>query len=435
MLKEIYQSAMSKVKAGEDFYETAQALQSSRKATGNKNSWIRFALALFVLIIAVGIGIFATQNNQVTNNTAKGSVDEFEYTEKSTMIEASYISVVYLDGYAYSQSEWFSYSCFWSHENDNASKKGEKLGEVTLDLKGKEYTGTPPDFSSTHDVGTEIYTMKSVKPESAILVKLGDIYVPFYLSYKHVSTIEESIGLTIQVIFNMLSDDPEVVSIELRDEENGAWMTTIEDTKLISLINEELPGLSLLNHGQLESDPYASGYRVPVNLLFADGSALHMQVYPTSGMAYTFGGYISISKKLTTAFQALDEKGSPWPRLSELLPFTEGEVEYLYLKNHTNEDEILCDNPAWSIGALFQLLNYCRAEETEPDGRLVMTARMGKSETDNVTVNFYEAADRQILTEINGVYYKPIRIRFLFDSLEQYLYNYTELYHVQNAQE
>lgn len=428
MLKEVYQSAMSKVKAGENFYE---ALQNRPKKHVSKNRWIRLAPALIILMVVAGIGIFTVHNNsnrknQIADISLKGSSEEFEYTEINSIFEASYISVVYLDGYAYEPSEWLNNSIFLSKENDYVSEKGDKLGEVTLDLKGKQYTGTPPDFSSTYDVGTEIYAMKSVKTENAILVHRGGMYSPFYRSCRSVAT-DEDIGLTLKEVFCMLSNEPEVVSIELRDEENGAWMNTYNDSGLLNLINKELPGLSLLNNNQLKSDPYASGYRVPVNLFFADGGALHMQVYPTSGMAYAFGGYIPLSKKLNDAFQALDEAGSPWPKLSELLPFAEEEIEYLYLKNCTNEDEITCENPARSRGSLFQILNYYRAKETSADGRLVMTARLGKSEANSVVINFYETQDRQILTEIEGIYYKPAHGRFMFESLDLYLYNYTDL--------
>ncbi len=429
MLKQNYQSAMSKVKAGDDFYA---ALQNRSNKHVSKNRLIRLAPAFIILAVAAGIGIYAIRNNssiknQTADNSAKSSSEGFEYTESSNRIEASYIAVVYLDGYAYEPSEWLNNSIFLTEDNDYVSEKGDKLGEVTLDLKGKVYTGTPPDFSSTYNVGTEIYAMKSVKPESAILVRWGDVYSPFYRSRRHVATIDEEIGLTLKEIFSMLSDNPEVVSVELRDEENGAWMDTFNDSGLLNRINKELPGLSLLNHGQLDNDPYASGYRIPVNLFFVDGSALHMQVYPTSDMAYTFGGYIPLSKKLTDAFQDLGEKGSPWPRFTELLPFAEEEIEYLYLKNHTNGDEITCENPAWSRSPLFQILNYYRAEETNAGGRLVMTAKMGKSEAESAVINFYETQDRQILTEIQGVYYRPVHGRFMFESLDRYLYNYTDL--------
>lgn len=430
MLKDIYKSAMSKVKVGENFYEKAQALGDLPVNRIGRKKIIRLVPALLILIVAVFTAISIVWNNWgikngVGNNSAENSSGMFEYTESKDMSEASYISVVYLNGYAYEPSSWLENSIFL--DNDYISEKGKKLGEVILDLKGKVYKGTPPDFSSTYDVGTEIYALKNVKIESAILVHMWDVYTPFYRSRKHVSTTEEEIGLTVQDIFGMLSDNPEVVSVELRDEENGAWMNTFEDADLNSMINKELPSLSLLNYGQLDSVPYASGFRVPVNLFFADGRALHLQIYPTSGMAYTFGGYIPISENLTDAFQTLAREGSPWPRLSDFLPFGEKEVQYLYLKNHTNGDEILCEDPAWSRGPLFQLLHYYRADKADAEGRLVMTAQMGKSESDNVPINFYEKEDGQILTEIDGVYYKPVHGRFMFESLELYLHNYTDL--------
>lgn len=430
MLKDIYKSAMSKVKAGADFHEKAQALRDlpENRTGGKRIIWL--VPALIILIVAVFTGIPAVQNNlnsrnEFNNNSAEGSTERFEYTESNSMTTASYIAVVYLNGYAYEPSEWFENSIFLSE--DHAFEKGKKLGEVTLDLKGKVYKGTPPDFSSTYDVGAEIYAMKNVKTESAILVHWCGVYTPFYRSRKHVSTSNEEIGLTVHDIIGMLSDNPEVVSVELRDEENGAWMNTLDDEDLISMINKELPGLSLINYGQLSRDPYASGARIPVNLFFADGRALHMQIYPTSGMAYTFGGYIPISEKLAGMFQTLAGKGSPWLRLSDLLPICEEEVQYLYLKNHMNGDEIMCENPAWSRSPLFQILQYYRAEKADPEGRLVMSAIMGKSESDNVTVSFYEREDGQILTEIEGVYYRPVHGWFMFESLELYLYNYTDL--------
>jgi hypothetical protein len=74
------------------------------------------------------------------------------------------------------------------------------------------------------------------------------------------------------------------------------------------------------------------------------------------------------------------------------------------------------------------MLSYYRVEATEPgDSQLVMTAILGKSESDSVTVNFFETTDGKILTEIDKVYYKPVRGQLLFKSLDNYLYNYTDL--------
>ena len=90
---------------------------------------------------------------------------------------------------------------------------------------------------------------------------------------------------------------------------------------------------------------------------------------------------------------------------------------------------MLCEEPAWSRSGIFQILSYYRVEETEPtiDSRLMMTSKMGKSQDDSVTVNFYETDSKQILIEIQGTYYKPVKGQLLFESLDSYLYNQTDL--------
>ena len=228
-------------------------------------------------------------------------------------------------------------------------------------------------------------------------------------------------------MFDMLSDNRVITSVELRDEENGAWMHTSENQQLLSLINNELPALSLLNYDEVDQDPY-EGYRIPINLIFADGRALHMQVFPLYNMASTFGGFIPISEDLTAAFKQLYEQDSSYTRLSDLIPYNEDEISYLYFQNHTNGDEVLCEEPAWSRSGIFQILSYYRVEEADAnDSHLVLTSIMGKSKEDSVTVNFYETGDKQILIQIEGTYYKPIKGQLLFESLDSYLYNQTDL--------
>ena len=91
--------------------------------------------------------------------------DDFEIIGKTSLETACYISVVYMDGYANSPIEWLKYS---RSAPESELIKGDKLGEVTLDLKGFVYTCTPPNFSSTHNVGTEIYAIKEMKKERAL---------------------------------------------------------------------------------------------------------------------------------------------------------------------------------------------------------------------------------------------------------------------------
>jgi hypothetical protein len=434
MNKEIYQSAMGKVKAGVGFSEKIeQSLNQPalRRKKSNLIYLVPATLLLFTLIYA-GLtqfpGLSGRQSLQDSQHAGSNETEEFEILKGNTNVQASYISVVYLGGYAYEPSDWLRYSMGLSEDTDYEALKGKKLGEVTLDLKGKRYKGTPPDFSSTYDAGTEIFEIKDVSTESGILVKLGGSYTPFYRDRKSVSDTDQPIGLTLSQVFNMLSKNPEIVSIELRSEDNGSWMQTSQDTTFLSLANTELPEKSLLNYGEIDKDPYASDQRIPINLIFADGRALHMQVFPTSGMAWVFGGFIPISEELGDAFQSLHDQESPYPLLSDLIPYSEEEIEYLYLKNHTNGDEVVCKTPAWSRSGLFNILSYYRAEETEADdNQLVMTAILGKTESDSITINFLETADKRILTEIEGVFYKPVRGQLLFKNLESFLYNQTDL--------
>ncbi len=186
---------------------------------------------------------------------------------------ACYISVVYLDGYAYSPSEWLNYSRS-EFINPNYDKlKGEKLGKVTLDLKGKIYTGIPPSFSSALDEGTEIYTVKNLKKERAILV-IDDDYA-------------------------------KVSSVELRSEEDSSVIGVSENKQLLELINSELSKLPLLQSSELGKDPYSIGKRIAINLVFSNGVALHMQVIPEANSAYIFGGFIHLSKEFCSAVQEI----------------------------------------------------------------------------------------------------------------------------------
>jgi hypothetical protein len=79
------------------------------------------------------------------------------------MIEASYISLFIWIGYAYEPSEWLNNSIFLLKENDYIFRKGEKLGEVTLDLRVRSIPVHRRIFQATYECCTEIYAMKSIK--------------------------------------------------------------------------------------------------------------------------------------------------------------------------------------------------------------------------------------------------------------------------------
>ena len=110
----------------------------------------------------------------------------------------------------------------------------------------------------------------------------------------------------------MIADVPNVTSIELLSEEDGSWMRTINDDQLISIINYEFPKLSLKNRGEIEVDPYIHNDRIPINLMFNDGEAIHMQVLPESRYAAIFGGYIPLSEEFISILQELSDEGEEY---------------------------------------------------------------------------------------------------------------------------
>ena len=387
----------------------------------------RLAPALAVLLIVAGISAAVLLRLQKAPES--DSSEEFKIISKSSSESACYASILYLDGYEYSPSDWLNYSRFEIGKADYEELIDKKLGEVTLDLKGKTYTGIPPSFSSTLDVGTDIFTLKNLKKEKGVLVVSGGNPLIFYPSRKVVPDEKKSINLTLKQVFNMISDVPEVSSLELRSEKDGSWLGNFEKEELIALINKELPSQQLLQRSELGQDPYSTGNRIPINLVYPDGAALHMQFFPDNKCAYVFGGFVMLSGELSAEIQKISKQGNQHPNISSLLPYSESGISYLKLINHTNKDEVLCKNPAWSISALLPILDYYRVEEVKAGDslRLVMTCSLGTSKDDNVTIDFYENSDKSIIIKLENKYYKPMKGRMTFEELESYLYNYTDL--------
>lgn len=424
MNKDNYLSAMSKIKASDEF---KQRVISSVKPHPFENNLIKYkklilAFTLFTVMVSAAIAFLPSLLNR--QSKVPGS-DEFQILEKVSGEEACYISVVYLDGYAYSPIEWLSYSRYPAKDSQGIIK-GEKLGEVTLDLKGLRYTGTPPDFSSTYDVGTDIFEIINMKKERAILVDIGGSDTIFYRERKAVSDVNEPINLTVSEVFQMVTDTPEVKAVELRSEEDGSWMRTSIEQQLITMINQELPGQALLNYGEIGNIDYS--YRVPVNLIFEDGAALPMQIYPEEKYASFFGGYIKISEELAVKIADLLKAGEEYGAIIDLLPYKEAEVAYLYFTNYVDGSEVLCKEPKWSVMALFELLKYYKVEKLQQDskGTLVMSAVIGKSQEDSIKIEFYEGESKNIMIGLNGDRYGTVKGEFIYEHLENYLKNYTE---------
>jgi hypothetical protein len=422
MYKDQLNSAMDKIEASEEF---KTRIRNSMKANPRKEKIVKRmlfpAFAIVIAVLALGIYYFPSLNHR--NNG--GGTGEFKITGKMQG-EACYISVVYLYGYAYSPSEWLSYSRGYDNEDQNL-EAGDKLGDVTLDLKGLSYIGTPPDFSSTYDKGTELYEIQNVKKERAILVRTDYGDSVFYRQNKALSDENEPIDLSMDEVFHMMTDRTAVTSLELRSEEDGSWMRTSENNELISLINRELPKLSLLSRSEIGKE--RESYRVPVNLMFEDGAALHIQFYPEQQFAAVFGGYINISEELSEAVKQLNKEGEMYDRITDLLPVELSKPSYLYIKNHVDGTEVLCKEPEWSGAALYDMLKYYRAVGTElkNEKQPVITIKAGWSDMDVTEINFYEDDMKNIMIQINGQFYETIKGHLKYEDFAEYLMNYTEL--------
>ncbi len=79
--------------------------------------------------------------------------------------------------------------------------------------------------------------------------------------------------------------------------------------------------------------------RIPVNLVFADGAILHIQIFPDRQRAMVFGGFASLSPELVAAFEYLNDQGNQYPKMSSLLPYEEEDITYLRVTNHISGEE------------------------------------------------------------------------------------------------
>ena len=419
MNNNIYKTAMKKITASEEFK------QQLKHGIPLKSSGIvpkKIIPAGFMLAAAVAVLILSAY----LNHSGILNSDEFKITGKAkNEMEACYALLLYYDGYIYRSSEWYSYSR--NSQKDYPCEPEEKLGEVTLDLKDILYTGTPPDFSGTSDKGTEIYKIKNVKAERAVLIKTGNDYTTLYRSAKAIAPKEDSFHLKLIEIFHMLSDQPVISALELRSEEDGAWMRTVDTQKLVLLINQELPALNLLTYK--EYGPKDSSTRIPVNLMFEDGTALNIQFYPAEKYASIFGGYVTVSEELCNEIIKLNEEGSPYSRITELLPYSENDISSLFIQDYPDGINLQCEDPLWSGRALYNLLKFYRIDEVKESshGTPVMSFNLGASQNKSSVINFYENENKNLSLEIDGIFYTLVKGTLTYDDLKSYLYNNTEL--------
>lgn len=332
---------------------------------------------------------------------------------------------VYLDGYVYCPFSGLNYSRGY-YNDEQIFEAGKKLGEVTLDLKGLVYTGTPPNFSSTLDKGTEIYKIKNIKKERAVLVSMNVGNVVFYRGWKDARSESEPYNLNLAEVFRMMTDDITVTAVELRYEEDGSWMRTSEDEELITLINQELPEQPLLTRLDIGKETF--GYRrVPINLMFSDGAALHIEIYLNQQFASVFGGYINVSEELSEKIKQLYYEGDMYDKVTYLLPLKPKKGSYLFIKDMVDHKEVLCEYPERAGSVLYNILQYYRVVNTEQSlaKRLVMNIKLGRSESDYTEINFYEDDEKNIIIQIDGEYYETVMGHMSYADLADYLNNRT----------
>lgn len=422
MNKNDYNNAMDKIKASDELKDNiltsiTKGVEKKKKLKINKVIGIA---AAFLLVIS---GIYFTTSSK---NPIKK--DEFKITgEVDSNMSSSYVLVLYLDGYSYEDSGWINYDLYNRLENIEEIK-GEKIGQVTLDLKDKTYEGTPPDFSSTYGVGTEVYELKDIKRENAVLIVSGEMKHILYRARKAIASVNEPIDLKVKEVVNMITDYPIITEVELRDEINGSWMRTSNNNRLINLLNTEIQDLDILSYEEMNKSIGESSYRIPVNFMFKDGALLHAQVYPETNIVYIFGGYINISDDLVSAFEELFKMGNEYSRLSDIISNDWSNIKYFQLDNNITGESIVSIEPQWSGEALYNILNYYSVEKaTKLKGKLVATIRITESEINAKGLKIYEGEDGNLFFEIDGEFYKIIKGKLLYKDILEFQQNYTSV--------
>ena len=419
-----YNRAMDKIKASDELKE--KIISSVKSGAKRKTAFdiykIAAVAAMFILVIA-SVYFSGILDKSARNNSA-GHSGEFKIIGHSgPNVDACYMSVLYLDGYRYEAESWFSYSIN-EYLKMGDELKGEKIGEITLDLKGLIYEGTPPDFSSTYDAGTQIYEVKGLKREYAVLLDTGDSNLILYRSRKAVASEDEPIGLTVKEVINMISDSKVLESVELRSEEDGSWMRTSYDNRLLELLKAEIMDKELLNSNEIKQKE--ESLRVPVNLIFKDGVMLHMQVYPEDKYVHVFGGYINISEELSKRFKELYSLGNEFPRITDLIDYNTGDIGYFKFTNHVTGDEIVSPEPQWAWEVLYGMLKFYSLDRSSSDvqGNLVFTVALGKSEENSSEIKIYEGTDKNLVFRINGETYRIVKGSLLYSDFMMYQEDY-----------
>lgn len=383
-------SALDSVKADPAF---RQRLKEGLGAQPRKRWTAYAAVAAACLLLVTGTIYHFTGSNFPSAFTITGEAPA----------EACYIMVVYIDGYSYTASGWQNIS-------SDSFTRGEKLGEVSLDLKGLSYTGVPPNFSSTLKKGTEIYSIQGLKKEYAILAVEGTYQnVLFREGEVFVEGKKPKLSTVGQVIAT-IAHSPQITAAELLDEENGGLMATNDEAELLALFTT---GLTRQPLASWDSDSLR-GRRIPLNLVFQGGEILHLQVYPEAGKASVFGGLVTLPLELVAACEEFADRGPQYQTIASLLPYGETEVDYLRGINLQSGQEMAAQEDSWLWKHLYVCFNYWRLavqEEPVTEKTSTLTLICGRSEQDSTTLQFF-SSPRGTLLEYEGQFYRLVRNMF-----------------------
>lgn len=323
---------------------------------------------------------------------------------------------------------------FYSLNEDSKiseERKGEKIGEVAIDLKGLKITGVPPDFSSTFDVGSEVYEVKGLKRENAVLLVSGENSHILFRSGKATASADDQIGLTVDEVFRMISNSAVISSVELRSETDSSWMRTSCDDRLLELLNTEIREKAILNSKEIKqqkgiADMPGKTPWIPINLVFEDGAMLHMQVYPEVNIVRVFGGYIDISEELCREITELYLLGEEYSRIADIVGLGPDSLGYFRFINHVTGDGITSPEPDWDGRHLYDWLRWYRFDRALPEteGTLVFSAELGESEENHRVLDVYEGADRNLFFKVDGETYIIVKGNLRYCDLLEFQEDY-----------
>lgn len=313
---------------------------------------------------------------------------------------------MYFEGYEYCPSVYYSYKESLTEEQ-LVALKSRKLGQVKINIRGNPVNGVPSDFSSTFDVGSEIYAIKDTKVERAVIVKTEFGNAVLYRYRKAIQEYGNSpINLNLSDVFNMMTDKPQVKEVKLFSKENSSVIASSKDEQLINLINKELPSQKLINFPpQGKQIDFATG--VQVNLVFSGDEELNITVYQGQGYATVFGGYFSLSPALSEAFKKLDALKPPSDKFTQHLPFKIGDVKYFTAQYILTGEKADFSSFEKANGMLSGLLNYSVQEvNLDKTNKLIMTCTFGPTQADSKIIQFYGKENNEITIGLDGYFYK-----------------------------